>query len=323
MPLPGPYAHGPNVRYDVPLSNFAVEAWNDQLDGIAEQIFPAVSVDRQSGRYYVIPADAFMGVVDARRAPKAEPKRVEFQVSSDTFYMEEYALAAENDLRDLAVSENAIGLRRNSVRLVTGLLRRSEDYRAIQMVTSGSNVGSYTVCGSGAKWYDTVSSDIIGQVSSARSFIRGRTGFIPNMAVIDYDALELGRRNSRVIALVKGTDNGELTEDEFRERVLKVDNMVVAKSIMNTAKEGQSASFSSMWGDNLLMMYKGANTGLQSVTFGLRFQWQPPYYPANLGVLTKVENGAGERKVEVVECGHSETEKIVAKDLAYLVSDLL
>lgn len=322
MPLPGPFARQPNIRYDIPLSNWAVEIWNERVDDIATTLFPEVQATARTGRYYKIPIGAFLGVVDARRASKALAKLVEFQVSSDTYYCEEYALAAENDLAELAEADQPIRLRENSIRLIQGTLRRSREFRIIQMVSSISNVGS-GVALSGANKWATNSADVISQVNTARSFIRSRTGFLPNVAVVDYDSLEAVKRNQRLITELRGNQGGLLENEDIRTKVLRVDEMVVAQGIYNTAAEGQDASLSGMWGPNLLLSYRGQATGMQSATFGIRYQWQPSYYPAAMAIKTKVEDRARERNVEVLEAGYCEGEKIVAPELAYLITGLI
>ena len=67
----------------------------------------------------------------------------------------------------------------------------------------------------------------------------------------------------------------------------------------------------------------GATTGLQSQTFGLRFNWRPPSFPANMGVTRTVENAAGSQHVEIIEAGYYQDERIVAGELAYVIQNTL
>ena len=53
------------------------------------------------------------------------------------------------------------------------------------------------------------------------------------------------------------------------------------------------------------------------------FGWQGPGFPSNFGVQRAVEAGAGQKKVEIIEAGHHQDEKIVAAALGYAITGTL
>ncbi len=315
-----PYPTGRNAHYDIPLSNLAVEAFNADTDGVAQFLFPEVGVNKQSDKYYIVDPDAFLRSEDALRAPRTKPRSVQWTVSSDSYYCENYALSTDTPLEDLANADRQIRLRQNNTRFLTGLIRRAADGRVINIVTSGANVGSYTSLSGASKWSATSSADILGQVSTARAFILSRTGFLPNTAILDWQSFEALRRNERLLDLFKYTTPGQLSEDVVRDRILQVDRLMVTKSVKNTANEGQSLSTTSMFGNNCFFCYVGENIGLQTAAFGLRFAWRNPELPADFGVMIQRLDGAGDPKVEITEVGHYADEKVVGKDLGYLIT---
>jgi hypothetical protein len=313
---------GRDVHLDVPLSNLAVSAFDTGDESfIAEQILPAVPVGKQSDKYYTISKEAFLRVPDTKRAPRTEARRVEFEVSSDAYFANNYALAAENALEDLANADLAIQLRQNSTRLVVTNLRRDMEVRTAGLITSISNVGSGVQLTGTSKWGDS-NSDPVADVTTGHAFIRHTTGLKANTMIVDEDTIAIVRRHPLLLDMFKYTSGGEVTDDQLRS-VFKVNRMLIGSGIKENALEGGVSSITNIWGNNAVLVHLGPATGLQSQTFGLRFRWQPPIFPANMGVFTRVENGAGTKKIELVEAGYYQDERIVASDLAYVIQDTL
>jgi len=316
---------GADSHVDVPLSNLAVSAFSDGTDEfIADMLFPSFGVAKQSDKYYTIEKDHFLMLPGdaALRAPKTKARRIEFTVSSDSFFCDNYALANEESLENLANTDTAIRLRQNSVRLITSQLRRAQEQRIASMVTSISNVGSGVSLTGTNKWSDYVNSDPIGDVRTAHAFIRNNTGLVANTMVIDWDTLQIIRQHPDLLDMFKYTSGGEVNDSQLAS-IFKVGRVLVGRAIKNVGTEGQASSMGNIWGNNVLLAHTGAASGLQTATLGLRFQWQPAGFPAAFAVERNVESGAGSRKVEVIEAGHHQDEKIVAGNLGYLIGGTL
>jgi hypothetical protein len=99
--------------------------------------------------------------------------------------------------------------------------------------------------------------------------------------------------------------------------------MLISHGVLNTAIEGADAAMSNVWGNLFMLAHTGPGTGLRSQTFGGRFRWRNPIFPSDFNVQTAVYNRAGEEKVEVLEAGYFQDERIIARDLAYVIKDTL
>lgn len=321
----GAYPVGGDAHVNVPLSNFAVEAFasvDDML--IADQLFPVVPVQKQSDKYYEIKKDEFFRVITANgtlRAPKTKSRRIEFTISSNAYYAHNYALSTDNALEDLANADVAIRLRQNSTRLVVGALKLDQEIRIANIVTSISNVGSGVALTGTAKWGDP-GSDPIGDVNSAHAFMRTNTGLLPNTAVIDWDTMMVLRRHPAILDMFKYTSGGEVTDSQLQQ-VFKVDRVLIPRGIKNVGKEGQAPSMQNIWGNSAILMHVGPNLGMQSTTFGVRFRWQNGIFPGDFGVQTDVQGRAGQEKIEIIEAGYFQDEKVVARELAYAITGTL
>lgn len=314
---------GPDVHHDVLLSTVAVSAFSDGSDEfIADQLFPSVGVGKQSDKYPVINKGAFLRIPNTARAPKTQAKRIEFDVSSDSYFADNYALAGENALEDLANADMAFQLRENTTRLVTLGLRRDQENRIASLVTSATNLGSGTILSGTSLWSDYVNSNPIADVRTGQAFIRQQTGLRANTMLIDEDTLEIARQHPLLLEMYKYSRGGTVSDEELM-RVFRVQKLIVAAGIKENALEGGTSSVTNIWGNNVLLAHIEPAVSLQTMTLGLRFQWTPEGFPAPFSVGRKREEGAGSRWVEIVESQYFQDEKIIATDLGYLIANTL
>jgi len=316
-------ASGADVHHDALLSNLAVEAFSRGVDGlIGQDLFPEVSVGKQSDRYAIIDKSNFLMIHNTRRAPKTEAHRVEWEVSSDQYFAHNFALAGEISLEDLSNADAAFRLRANTINLVRDGMLRDQERRIFNFVTSATNVGSGVILAGGDQWSDYVSSDPLGDVTTAHAFIQQRTGLIANVAAMDWDTFQIVSRHPDLLDLYKYNRSGMLTGAEVAAS-FKVDRVLISRAVQENAREGGTSSMTSMFGDKCLIAHIEPGTSLETKTLGLRFRWKPEGFPANMAVVTRREEGAGTRWVEVVETHLFQDEKIIATDLGYLIDDTL
>lgn len=316
-------ASGPDVHHDTLLSNVAVMAFDTGEEGmVANKLFPEIPVGKQSDKYAIIDKAEFLRDVDDRRAPRAEARRIEFKVSSEAYFAEGRALATEIPLEDLDNADNVFQLRENSTKLVVSVMLRAQEIRVARMCTSISNVGSGVLLTGSARWSDPVQSDPLGDINTAHAFIQHQLGLVANSMVMDFDTFQILQRHPDLLDLYKYTSGGIVPASNIAA-AFKVQNLWIAQGVMENALEGGASSMTNIWGNNCLLAYVGPVTGLQSKTLGGRFRWRPPSFPAPMAAHTQRFSGAGTRNVEVVQADYFQDEKIIARDLGYLIGNTL
>lgn len=321
-------AQGRAAHHDVPLSRFASQAFNAGPDSgyVAQALFPAVRVPKQNDRYYTIDRDSYLRTNDDRRSKGTPANRVEWKVSSDQYFADNYALADEIAIEDIANSDDVLQLRQGSVDFTVDQLMRAREVRIASRVTSISNVGSginvQSLTGTTAnQWTATSSADIFGQVSTGQAFIQSQTGVVPNTMVLDWNSWELMRRNTRLLEMFKYTSGGTIKGAQLRE-LFNVDRILVGEAIRNTAIEGAAATMENIWGTNCLLAYVNPNIRSRRVmTFGLGFNWRPAGSIVDMQVKRSRIDHAGSAHIEIVESGYYQDEKILGQDLSYLISN--
>ena len=311
-----------DVHIDVPLSNIAVEAFATG-NYIGAQLFPTVDVRKQSDKYYTIGKNSWLRVPTSTfRAPKQSPARVEFDVSSNSYFADNHALATENAHEVIANTDDPIQLRARSTRFLVDQLMRGKELRIANLVTSITNIGSGVILSGGNLWSNYVTSDPVADVTTGHAFIRQNTGLRANTAVMDADTHDVLSRHPVLLDMYKYTQGGLVNDAELKS-VFKVDRILVSDSIRNAALENATASLVNIWGNNFLLCHVSpAPTGMRTATFGLGFRWLNPELPAPWAVRVYNDPDPG-KKLEIVECGYFEDEKIVAPELSYCISTTL
>ena len=148
-------ASGPDVHHDTLLSGVAVTAFATGAEGlISNDIFPEVGVAKQSDRYAIIDKGNFLRIPRTRRAPRTRANRVEFQVSSDTYFADNHALAGEMAVEDVYNADQVFRLRENTTTLITGDILRAQERRVFDIVCSATNCGSGVLLAAGDRWND-------------------------------------------------------------------------------------------------------------------------------------------------------------------------
>lgn len=315
---------GRALHIDTPLANFAVQAFQTAQEYVAPRLLPVVPVGKQSDKYYVLDRDSWLMLPSTtRRAPKTPPRRVDWKVSSDSYYADNYALANEVANEDLANADTALMFRQRSVEFVSEMLARDYENRTATLFTTAANfaTGHVTSLSGAAQWSSVSSADVEGQVNSAHAAIRRDTGLRANTLIMDYDSYLLMTQNTRLMEKFKYTTlNGNLN-DSMLGSILKVQNIVVADSIKNTAKlQAGTSVFSStnIWGANAILCHMAPATTLKAMTFAAAFRWQPAGIPGPFEVYRYPHPDPGV-KAEVNEVGYYQDEKVIAPALGYLI----
>ena len=323
---------GRNTYWDAMLSDFATRTFDvDGMGFIADKITGLVSVDKQSANYYVFDPSGFMKVVDDLRAPRASAQKVSFNVSTDTYYCQNRAVAGEIALEDLANQDRALNLRENTTRAITLTLRRNQEIRIASLACASGGPGAIVQLGANTCWDSVDSADILGQVGSAKIGIWRNTGMLPNTCVIDYESLQLLKRNTRLLQWYKAPQAGQLSDETIFRDVLGVPNVIVAGGMVDTAPKGNTTmNLTQIWSRMCLFMVANPGAaGTDSVNFLTRFRWRSPEHPLpyrgpagnelNFAVQRTQYDGAGQAHVEVLEAGYYQSEKISGAALSYLI----
>ena len=298
-----------SVHVSQALTNIAIKFKNMALVG--EMIFPVVRVAKESDKYYVFRKEELV-LEDAIRAAGAEAKEISWDVDTQTYTAEEYAL--KHLVPDRIVNNADIPVRPKitATQKLTQKLALGAERRVQQIVQDTAQVTSAAT--PAIKW-DGTSPTIEANVDTAKNQVRINAGTEPTSILIPYSVAQVVKRDSTVRDLIRyTTPNKELLRNGDLPPVLWNLEVIVAGAIRNSANEGQTATLVDIWGDNVLVFYKEANPSLDALSYGYIFR------VGDTVVKTYREEP---RNGEMIEVSQIQDEVVVAEDAGYLITDVL
>lgn len=294
---------------------------------IADQVLPRVPVASSTFKYSKFTlADGFT-IPDTRVGRKSKPGEIDWSATEVSASVVDYGLDDTIPAMDLANAQAAakfygnrvIDPEKRSTVLLSDLVALDRESR----VANGANgvfvLANYpsanrtTLSGTG-QWSDYTNSNPITAIMNALDIPIVR----PNVLVLGQAVWTVLRQHPKVTAAVfplggNATGGATVAQQQALAALLEIDEVIVGASWSNTAKPGQTASVSRLWGKHAALIYRAPRVdGTDQVTFGFTAQWGDR-------IAGTVENdpNIGLRGGTRVRVGESVQEVISANDAAY------
>lgn len=307
-------ATGRDLHVDMPLSNVIV---NRRPEGfIADQLLPITNVSKRSDTYYKFYHGLNSRYTDGldRRAPGTEARKVGYQVSSDTYYCENYALGAEMPVEDMVNADAELDWYQSNVNHVADRLMTAYEARVATLCANSANTTQVSTV---ATAWSISSANIFNDLVSHIETFRLRTGLKPNTLIMPYQVAAKIRSNVQVRDLLFG-DRGGLVTPENLASLFGLDKVVMPSALYNTATDeatlAGSWSYSDIWGTDVWLARVNLLAGKETDTWINAFRWTSPMFNTPFAVQ---RYGFDEkRKVQGFEISYYQDEKVVSPDLA-------
>ena len=164
-------------------------------------------------------------------------------------------------------------------------------------------------------WDDYVNSNPILDISLASYTIEAATGVTPNVLVLGNEVWKDLRNNPVMLDFLGGNERALVTIDDAKA-ALEMPKLLVGKTIQNTANEGQTASYSNIWGQNALLLYVEGNP-------------TPDPYTASAGYIFQSEGRKiwgwrfPDRKTQFFAATVMQDHKITATNMGYIFTSII
>lgn len=306
-----------DVHVDAILTNYSLAYQN--LDYIADQVFPTVPVDKQSDKYFTYTKGFWFRDLAQLRAPGTESTGSGYGLSTATYFCDNYAF--HFDIPD-EVRENADQPLRPDMEAVNYVTDRLAMKRERLFSTNNFTTGLWgTDNTSATKWSIYGSSDPIVDIEVAKDTIRQTTGKLPNTLILGQQVWVQIKNHPDLLDRIKYTQRGIVTKDLFASVIdMPADRIFIGASIVNTAVEGATDSFSDIWGKNALLLYVEPNPTPMTPTAGLTFVWSR----FGGGALQYMRRLRLDRTMaDRIEGLSYFNQKVVATDLGYFFSSIV
>ena len=299
-----------DVHVDAVLSGVSVKYSNEEL--IADQVMPVVNVKKESDKYFVYTRD--WRLPQSKRGLGAEANEVEWNVGTDTYSCEEYALKDLIPDRVRDNQDNPLNIDVDTTEDLTELIQVGREKRVADIAFAAGTYGTQTSALAGAnQWDDYAGSDPIGDVRSAKATVHAASGKTPNTMIIGYQAHLKLLDHPDILERIKYTQRGVVTND-ILAALFEVDKYIVGKALYDSSQEGGDESLGYIWGKSVALIYAQPSPGIKKVSFGYQFQ--------SRGFRVKKWRVEG-RDGDFVEAGEIRDEKIVAATCGYLYTTVV
>lgn len=231
------------------LTNWSEQYIQDESKFLSMKAATQIPVMKETGKYRIYDRGFFLRDEAQPRALGGRPVEVGYKLDEGSYDCTEYALAHTVDDRQRANAKNQLNLDINATRLLTGKhMIKQERVWSTSFFQTGIWTLEFTgVASSPAAnqfvQFDQDSSDPIQVIDQFKDHIERLTGFRPNTMVAGAGVKRALRANADITDRIKHTQTG-IASDALIAELFELDNFMVARSIYNTADEGQTNSFS-------------------------------------------------------------------------------
>ena len=216
-------------------------------------------------------------------------------------------------------ADSQLRLETNKQTGTLGRLNLKREVRVAALARKTTNGGSLTLGASASAKWDAAATDyqdIATDVMTAKTAVRQALGTDPTHIVIPAAVAE-GMHKSLLFQLFQQTQGArELMTQPFPvlPPMLFGMQVLVPGTIKNSAKEGQTASYSDVWGESVRLLYVTAAPAIEEPSFAYTFQAE--------GLTTRQWRDE-ERRVDAYAVGNTIVEKAVAATSGYEIDDCL
>lgn len=298
---------------------------------VADQLFPVLPVKKRSDLYYVWDKGQRFRLErsDGRntmRADGARSKQVNFGFTTANYSAEEWALSTFVTDEERDNQDQPLQLEVSKVQGTQDLLLLDYELRVANLVTTTGNYDStnFTTLAGTSQWNNaSFASQTNGNVSvikqnldDGKEAIRKATGGLdPNVIVVPAAVERVMARDLGFADLLKHNSahpdlltNGDLPPTIFGMRVLR------PRAVYTSTVEGETETYTDVWGKNVIMAYVAPNPGLNIISFGYSFRSRP--------WQVKTWREEAESKT-MYEPSMVQDEKLTAKGAGYLIQNAI
>lgn len=317
------------VHIDTALTAVSIAYRNEEY--VADQVMPPLPVANRSDKYFIVDREAGMRAsgLDANgrplsvRSPGAEAQEVQFSLSTDTYFANEYAKSRLVTYAEIRHSDAPLQPLNDAAEFLTDLLQLDNEmavaYKAMNgglFPTAGKT--TLTTGGSGTSWlsYTSANSLPFSNFSTAKNYVRSQIMRVPNALAINYQAAEVLSNHPTYIDRYKYTTPETATRSGLNP-VIRGLKVVEGSAVRLTNVEGATAATGDVWVDDggnaaALVYYASRSLGPKTIHFG-RVMEAPEEQGGARGFVTR-RYEEPKRKAQRVEVCMTRDWKLIAVD---------
>lgn len=308
-----------DIHVDRALTDLSIRYTQSADMFVASKVFPQVRVPFRSDVYYTYDRSYWYKSDAQLRGPGTESAGSGYEVSTDSFSCDVYAIHRDLSDQVRANADQQITLERDATEFCTQhLLQRREQAWVSTYFTTGVWGTDVTGGTDFTQWDDYASSDPIRDLRNGVIAMAKLTAYKPNTLVMGAEVWDWLQDHPDFLDRIKWTQKGVVTED-LLAGLIGVDKVYTAWSVKNTSAEGETAAYDFNLGKNALLMHVASSPGLNTPSAGYTFTWSGLFGSGRNGIRIKrfrMEHIESDR----IEGEEAIDQKVVASELGYFFS---
>lgn len=265
------------------LSTYARGYRNAEM--IGNLLFPKVMVPNRSMRVLKFGKESFR-VMNMRRAPGADKKRVQYGYASDPISLVQDALEGTVPLEHLeeAMSVPGIDMGQRAVQRIMDMINLGLE---VEIAAMARNAASYSVNNqvtltTTARWTQTASTPQA-DVDAAKEAVRRFIGRYPNTMVMGPNTFNGLRRHAAIKDQFKYTGRDSITVDMLAA-FFNVQRVIVGAAGYLAETAADTAQTTDIWGDDVILAYVPDGDNFEVPAYGYCYelrgypQVEAPYF---------------------------------------------
>lgn len=305
------------VHIDALLSNLA--RLYRPTEFIADTTTPYLDVVKESDLYPVWTQGDFYGTdVDDLVPDRATVKMVEISHSTARYQCQRRELGWDISDRERQNQDAPLHLERNKQVATMGRLMLKREVRVAGLLKETTNGGALSLgAAAAASWATAGTTSIESDVRTGREAVRTTIGIRPNVIVIPEavaSAMQTNTTlNTKLIYTYGDANSRPQLSDVFPllPPVMFGMRVIVPGLIQNTAHEGQTESYSDVWGKSVRLLYLTSGPAIEIPSVSYTFRSEP--------LTTRTWRDEERRKTNYA-VGQTIDEEVVAPNAGYEIS---
>lgn len=262
-----------NLRIDGYLTGFSLAWRQEQAVFVGPQAATPIPVRFESAKYVIYPKGYFWRDEAEVRPLGGRPVQVRYKVENDTYLTEEWALEHTIDDRERANADSMFDLDETGVMLLEGKQLIREDRQWTSKFFKSGVWAHDIVGGNDFTPFNDAASEPITLVDTYKTTMAQATGKMPNTLVLGANVGPALRSNPDITDRIKYTQTG-VANLAMLAALFEVDRVVIARSVYNTAAEGEDDDIEFIADPNAMWLgYIEPTPRMNAPTAIARFAW--------------------------------------------------
>jgi hypothetical protein len=284
---------------------------------IADEVMPRTPVAAETFKWYSFNKEDLFRISDTKVGRKGQPNEVEFGGTEQSGFTIDHGLDDVVPIKDINNAPLGYDPRAYAIEGIAERVRLAREKRVADLLfSSGTYPAANRQTLSGTSQFSHADSDPFDLIMNALEGMLMR----PNIAIISEPAWIKLRRNAKLTSALASPANGNSSglgapaSLQAVAELLELDRIYVGRGRYISTKEGQTATFTRLWGNHMCFLHQNPLSSLSNgngITFGATPQYGAPVagtlLEPKLGLDGSYRCRAGERVNELIiasDCGY-------------------